>query len=84
MPVSYMRSAHMKLLLDWGNEVVRENVHTFRAYDGKVYPISLTGTCLSCHSKDRFCDQCHNYVGVAQPNCWNCHVDPELAAKDAR
>ena len=38
--------------------------------------MSLTNTCLGCHSnKAQFCDQCHNYLEVT-PYCWDCHVDP--------
>lgn len=93
MPIDYMRSSHMKLLFEWRDDVVRENIHTFHAYDGKIYPISFTGTCMSCHNKAQFCDQCHSYAGVAQLSCWNCHVDPaqtaswergNLARKDSR
>lgn len=81
MPVTYMRASHMKLLILWRREVVRENIHTFRAYDGKVYNISLTGTCLGCHSKAQFCDRCHDYAGVRPLSCWTCHVDPALTAE---
>ncbi len=67
----------MNMLLDWREEVVRDNLRTYTASDGNEYVKSLTDTCLSCHSpKDEFCDQCHNYV-AAQPYCWNCHVIPE-------
>lgn len=42
----------------------------------KVY-MSLQTTCLDCHSnKTKFCDRCHNYLGVT-PFCWDCHVAPE-------
>ena len=34
---------------------------------------SLTNTCMSCHTdKAKFCDRCHDTVGVA-PYCWDCH-----------
>ena len=37
----------------------------YTATDGRVFEMSLTGTCLKCHSnKDQFCDRCHDYVGV--------------------
>jgi hypothetical protein len=84
MPVSYMRTSHMKLLFRWRDEAVRENIHTFKAYDGKMYNISLTGTCLSCHNKAQFCDRCHDYAGVRPPSCWSCHVDPTLTAESSR
>jgi hypothetical protein len=73
----YMRIEHMQLLDDWRNTVVRENKRTYVAHDGKEYNMSLSNTCLNCHSnKADFCDQCHNYVEVT-PTCWNCHVIPE-------
>jgi [DsrC]-trisulfide reductase subunit J len=83
-PVSYMRTSHMKLLLTWRDEVVRHDQHTYTSFDGKVYSMSLSGTCLRCHNKERFCDRCHSYVGVSTPYCWNCHVDPALAQRSAR
>jgi len=74
---TYMRDYHMKLLHQWRDQVVRENMHLYKGIDGKTYNISLTNTCLNCHSnKKDFCDQCHNYVGV-NPTCWNCHIIPE-------
>jgi len=73
----YMKASHMKLLDQWRNKVVRENARLYRGVSGKTYTISLSNTCLECHSnKDEFCDKCHNYVGVT-PTCWNCHVIPE-------
>ena len=80
LPPGQMRAAHMKLLLDWRNDVVRNDIHTFKAYDGKVYNISLSGTCLKCHNKAQFCDRCHNYAGVRTPSCWDCHLDPASLA----
>ena len=76
-PASYMRANHMKLLGEWRDSAVRESNRSFRAADGKVYKISLTGTCLQCHSnKGQFCDRCHDYAG-AKPRCWSCHIIPE-------
>ncbi|MEW6615156.1 MAG: sulfate reduction electron transfer complex DsrMKJOP subunit DsrJ [Thermodesulfobacteriota bacterium] len=73
----YMRSKHMQLLNDWRNSVVRDDKRTYIALDGKKYNMSLSNTCLNCHSnKADFCDKCHNYVEVT-PTCWNCHVVPE-------
>jgi len=73
----YMRDSHMKLIIQWREQAVRENKHLYKNSDGKTYTMSLTNTCLNCHSnKKQFCDQCHNYVGVA-PTCWNCHIIPE-------
>lgn len=76
-PVSYMRAKHTDLLTDWKTSVVRENNRTYIASYGQEYDISLTGTCLDCHSnKAEFCDRCHDYAGV-KPYCWDCHVIPE-------
>jgi hypothetical protein len=73
----WMRDNHMQLLEDWRQMVVREGLHTYTASDGTEYAISLTDTCLSCHSdKAAFCDTCHEYTGVS-PNCWECHNVPE-------
>jgi hypothetical protein len=76
-PAPYMRANHMRLLNAWRDSVVREGKRTYTAADGKVYKISLTGTCLECHSnKGKFCDRCHDYAG-AKPACWSCHIIPE-------
>jgi hypothetical protein len=73
----YMRDNHMHLLDQWRQMKVRDGQTVYTASDGKTYDISLTGTCLKCHSnKEEFCDTCHQYAGV-QPNCWDCHVVPE-------
>ena len=73
----YMRDSHMKLLIQWREKAVRENMRLYKGIDGKTHVMSLTNTCLNCHSnKEQFCDQCHNYVGLA-PTCWNCHIIPE-------
>lgn len=75
-PAPFMRANHMRLLNDWRDSVVREGKRTYTAADGKIYEISLTGTCLKCHSnKEQFCDRCHDYAG-AKPACWNCHIIP--------
>jgi len=75
--VEYMRANHMDLLVEWRETVVREGTRTWEASDGEEYNMSLTGTCLDCHSnKEEFCDQCHDYAGI-QPSCWNCHNVPE-------
>jgi hypothetical protein len=78
-PIDYMKSSHMQLLIDWREELVRNNNRVFTAYDGRSYTIGLTETCISeCHtSKADFCDRCHDYAGVSEPYCWDCHVDPE-------
>ena len=79
-PTDYMRANHMDVLMEWRDEVVRNNNRTVTV-GGQVYNMSLTNTCLDCHtSKQDFCDKCHDYTGVA-PYCWDCHVDPALAQK---
>ena len=76
-----MRQKHMELLITWRDEVVRRNVRTFKAFDGRVYDMSLTNTCMKCHdNKKEFCDRCHDYAGVT-PYCWDCHIDPALAQR---
>ncbi len=76
-PAPYMRANHMKLLAAWRDGAVREGKRTYTAADGRVFPVSLTATCLECHkNKGQFCDRCHDYSG-AKPNCWDCHINPE-------
>jgi hypothetical protein len=74
----YMRKEHMNLLKSqWRETVVRTGIRTYISSDGKEYAMSLSQTCLGCHSnKEQFCDQCHNYLGI-KPTCWNCHNIPE-------
>jgi [DsrC]-trisulfide reductase subunit J len=83
-PVNYMRTSHMQLLLDWRRKVVREDQLKYTAFDGKIYDMSLTRTCMKCHEKKGFCDRCHAYAGVSTPYCWECHVDPALVQRSAR
>jgi hypothetical protein len=78
-PTAWMRANHMQLLNDWRNMVVRKAKRIYVASDGASFAMSLTNNCLRCHTnKQKFCDRCHNYVGVA-PFCWNCHVEPKGA-----
>ena len=73
----YMRANHMDLLDTWRDTVVREDVRTYTSKAGKDYTMSLSDTCLGCHSnKEQFCDACHTYSAVT-PYCWDCHVIPE-------
>ena len=75
-PTVFMRRSHMRLLIEWREQVVRRQIRQYTAGDGRTWTASLTGTCLRCHAnKAGFCDRCHAYAGVA-PDCWNCHVDP--------
>jgi hypothetical protein len=80
-PVAYMRTSHMELLIEWRDQVVRNGVRTYQAFDGRTHRISLSRTCLGCHDrKEEFCDRCHDYAAV-KPACWNCHVDPAQVGK---
>jgi len=80
-PAAYMKSSHMRLLMDWRENVVRQNTRDFTTSDGRHFNMSLTSTCLKqCHDgKGEFCDRCHTYAAVSLP-CWNCHVDSKAAA----
>jgi len=84
-PLEYMKTAHMTLLLNWREDVVRRDVRDFTAFNGKHYTMSLTTTCLQqCHgTKADFCDRCHNYAAVSPP-CWNCHLDSKVVLRSAR
>jgi hypothetical protein len=76
-PTDYMRSDHMDLLDEWRDRVVRDGERLYTSFNGKEYVMSLSSTCMDCHSnKSEFCDSCHDYSGV-QPYCWDCHVEPE-------
>ena len=71
-----MIPGHMELLNQWRDSVVREGNRIYKAADGTEYNMSLSNTCLKCHTnKAQFCDRCHNYGGV-DPFCWDCHIDP--------
>jgi hypothetical protein len=77
LPTEEMRAAHMTLLDSWRDQVVRQGETVFVAADGKQYDMSLTGTCLKCHTnKAEFCDRCHDYA-QAKPACWDCHTAPK-------
>lgn len=72
-PTAFMRARHMELLDEWRQAVVRADEHVYVASDGKRHDISLTGTCLRCHTEpDKFCNRCHQYAGV-EAFCWDCH-----------
>ena len=72
----YMRVSHMDLLNEWRDAVVRDGERVHEAPDGTKYNMSLSQTCLDCHSnKAQFCDKCHDFMGV-DPYCWDCHNVP--------
>ena len=75
MPTAYMKAEHMQLLDVWRHNVVRNGERAFVNTEGKLFNMSLSNTCLDCHSnKAQFCDRCHNYASV-RPYCWDCHID---------
>lgn len=75
MPTEYMTAEHMQLLDVWRHNVVRNGERMFVNAEGKLFDMSLSNTCLDCHSnKEQFCDRCHNYASVS-PYCWDCHID---------
>lgn len=76
-PLEQMRSSHMDILDNWRNSVVRDGERFYTAADGTKYEMSLTKTCLDCHAnKEKFCDRCHDYMGV-KPYCMDCHNVPQ-------
>jgi hypothetical protein len=76
-PKAFMKAEHMQLLDIWRDTVVRDAKRKFVNSSGKQFDMSLSNTCLDCHSnKAEFCDRCHNYASVS-PYCWDCHVYPE-------
>jgi hypothetical protein len=76
-PKSFIRTEHMRLLDAWRDQAVRRANRVYKSSNGKIYDISLQNTCMECHpNKSTFCDQCHNYMGVA-PYCWDCHIAPK-------
>ncbi|OPY75867.1 MAG: hypothetical protein A4E64_01745 [Syntrophorhabdus sp. PtaU1.Bin058] len=78
---SFMKEKHTELLTKWKEAVVRNGEREYRASNGKTYVMSLTGTCMGCHTnKEQFCDRCHNYTNV-KPYCWDCHNVPKVVKK---
>jgi hypothetical protein len=72
---AYMTTEHMQLLDIWRENVVREGKRVYVNAEGKAFNMSLSNTCLDCHSnKAEFCDRCHTYASV-DPYCWDCHID---------
>lgn len=76
---AYMTAEHMQILNEWRDTVVRNAQRIYVSSSGKKFEMSLSNTCLDCHTeKAEFCDKCHNYAAVT-PYCWDCHVDPKEA-----
>ena len=75
MSKAFMTAEHMQLLDKWRHNVVRNAQREFVNAEGKTFDMSLSNTCLDCHSnKAEFCDRCHNYASV-NVYCWKCHID---------
>lgn len=71
----YMIANHMQLLDEWRDTVVRKAERIYVNAEGKEFNMSLSNTCLDCHSnKAEFCDRCHQYASI-EPYCWDCHID---------
>lgn len=74
---AHMKTEHMQLLDVWRDTVIRDGKRMEVHHDGRHFDMSLTKTCLDCHTdKSKFCDRCHNYASV-NPYCWDCHIDPK-------
>jgi hypothetical protein len=72
---AFMRANHMQLLDEWRDTVVRKAERIYVNAEGKEFNMSLSNTCLDCHSnKAEFCDRCHQYASI-EPYCWDCHID---------
>ena len=70
-PRDWMVANHMLLLNDWRNSVVRDGEKTYTNSAGKEFEMSLTNTCLGCHS---------NKVTITGEVSDNGHVDPPGSA----
>ncbi len=69
-------SLDASLLEKWRRLTTNADTHN-TGQPGKTYYKSLQVTCMECHSnKSKFCDECHNYMGVT-PYCWDCHIEPK-------
>ena len=76
-PKEQMRTSHMQILNDWRNSVVRDADRVWVSENGKKFEMSLSNGCLRCHTdKAKFCDKCHDYLGV-NPFCWDCHLSDQ-------
>ncbi len=81
-PTDFMKTEHMQLLDEWRDVVVRTGQRMYVNEEGKAFDMSLSNTCMECHSnKAEFCDRCHDYAS-ADPYCWDCHIDNPKEKKD--
>ncbi|RLB29100.1 MAG: cytochrome C [Deltaproteobacteria bacterium] len=68
---------HLRVMDKIADATASAGERLYKSVERKVYYKSLQVTCMDCHSnKSKFCDQCHNYMGIA-PYCWECHIEPE-------
>lgn len=67
------REKHKQLLSEWKDTVVRDGKRIYVNKDGREIPISLENLA----SQPQYCNACHEYAGIDQPNCWTCHVQPK-------
>ncbi len=75
MPKDEIRTEHMQLLDVWRDTMVRDGQTVYVNAQGKQFTMSLSNTCLDCHSNYKeFCDRCHTYASV-DPYCFDCHID---------
>jgi hypothetical protein len=73
----FMTAHHQEILNAWRTAVVRDGEQTYVSRSGEEHEMSLTGTCMRCHTtSEGFCERCHDYAGVTT-RCWDCHVAPE-------
>lgn len=78
----YITKEHMVLLDVWRDTVTRDGKRIYVNPKGVEFNMSLSNTCLDCHSnKEEFCDRCHNYASVS-PYCWECHIDNPQGDKE--
>lgn len=81
-PEKWMRANHMQLLDHWRDSAVREDKRVYVSSTGEKYDISLQNTCLKCHSnQEKFCDRCHQFAGVRELYCWDCHLESKEIKK---
>ncbi len=68
---------HLRLMDDLADAPASAGERHYKPVAQKIYYKSLQLTCMDCHhNKAKFCDECHNYVGV-KPFCWECHIEPK-------
>ncbi len=64
----WMIANHMTLLNEWRDAVVRKGETEYTSTTGETHVMSLTGTCMKCHtSRENFCTKCHEYANVLPP-----------------